>query len=712
MPGQYPFLMKAHLRKKLSKRLRKGILEVFIHEPSKSLNYKQVSARLGERDNDVRHLIHDLMDGLLESGELESSSPGRYKLSSSYAQLGRGYISVNRRGMVLFVPEGLTPEDGVEVDRRRSLNVLHGDEVRVKIKRKGKKRVALVIELIHREARHYVGVLEVTDSYAFLIPDNRSLHVDVYIDPARTRGAKDGEKVLVRITDWPDSAQSPFGEVLEILGRPGNPDTEMVGILHEFGLPPDFPPAVLQAAGAIPLIIPDEEVRKRKDIRSICTFTIDPEDAKDFDDAISFERIGEGLLRVGVHIADVTHYVRKGDVIDKEAVKRATSVYLADRVVPMLPEVLSNVVCSLRPNEDKLCFSVLFDMDKEGTVKKHEICRTIIHSDRRFTYEEAQTRIETGEGDLSQEIRELNDIASILRTERMSSGSFDFSSEELRFRYDDDGRPIETVLKIMKDANQLIEEYMLLANRYLARYIKEHKPLPPFIYRNHDSPDPEKLQNLRYFLKSLGIRFDPRNHNVRKEIQQLLDSTQSHPQASLIQTMVIRSMAKADYGVDNIGHYGLSFEDYTHFTSPIRRYPDVLVHRLVAAYMDGQKAYSEQEMQRLARHCSLQERQAVDAERASIRFMQALYLQRYIGKAFMGKVSGVTNFGVFVRLDENHCEGLVLLRSMDDDHYVFKSEQQMVVGQRHGFTYRIGDEVEVRILDADPLSRQVDLVML
>lgn len=703
--------MKPAARKKLKQKLRQRIMAVFLKERKRVMNYKQVASRLQERDNLVKLVITESLRELEKEGKLKEVEKGRYRLGEQVSQGMEGTIDISRRGKIFFMSDEL--KDDLIVKPKKSIHVLKGDRVLAKVQRQGKAEVALVYELLHREERFYSGIIEVSKNYAFLMADDPFMPVDIFIPEHKLGGAQDGQKVAVRIIDWPETADSPFGEVVQVIGEPGKPDTEMQSILYEFGLPPEFPEKVMAAANKIPLEISKADMKGRKDLRKICTFTIDPEDAKDFDDAISVEDLGKGKWRIGVHIADVSHYVTPGSIIDKEAIQRATSVYLADRVVPMLPEILSNVMCSLRPHEDKLCFSVLFDMDEQGAVSRYWIGRTIIHSDHRFTYEQAQEAIETGKGPYAEEVQLLDRIAKQLRSDRMKEGSFEFHSPEVRFRYDENGHPTEAYQKVLQDSNHLVEEFMLMANKQVAKHVNAIKPRPPFIYRNHANPDVERLASLGGFVKGIGLSFDPLNHDIRAEIKRLLESAKGKAEEPLIQQMVIRSMAKADYGADNIGHYGLAFDDYSHFTSPIRRYPDVIAHRLLDDYLNKRKpSMSQGDVATQARHCSLQERKAVEAERASTKYMQALYLQDHIGKQFEGKISGLASFGIFVILDGNYCEGMVTLRSMDDDHYEYRQEDNVVIGKRHKEIYRLGDRVKVKVVAADPLSRQIDLYLV
>ncbi len=701
--------MKPAARKRLKKKILHKVLDVFLKDHNRVMNYKQVAAKLNESDNTIKLLITESLKELSESGRLREVDRGRYRLGDNARGGIEGTIDISRRGKIFFCSDDL--DEDVVVKEKKSIHVLKGDKVMANVRKQGKFEFAIVYDLLEREDRFFAGVLEVSPTYAFLHPDDPFIPVDIFIPDHKLANAKNGQKVAVRIIDWPETADSPFGEVVHIIGEPGTPDTEMLSLLYEFGLPVEFPEEVQAAASKIPLSIQPEDLRDRKDLRAITTFTIDPEDAKDFDDAISIEALPNGRWNMGIHIADVSHYVKKGGVIDKEASQRATSVYLADRVIPMLPEILSNVLCSLRPKEDKLSFSVILEMDKDGVVHDSWIGRTVIHSDHRFTYEEAQTGLTEKTGPFTDEIVLLDSLAKTLRAQRMTDGSFDFHSSEIRFRYDEKGHPIEVYEKELQDSNRLVEEFMLLANQTVARYVGGLKPRPPFIYRNHDLPDIERLISLKTFVNSLGYRFDPMNRDARDEMKSLLKDIKGKEDEPLIQQMVIRSMAKAEYGAINIGHYGLAFQDYSHFTSPIRRYPDVIAHRHIWHYLQNEKGLTEDSIAVKAKHCSLQERKAVDAERASGKYMQAVYLQESIGKSFRGKISGLTSFGMFVILDDNHCEGMVSLRSMDDDHYSHRKEDNVIYGQRHGEEFRLGDEVIVKVVKADPQTRQIDFYL-
>ena len=544
-------------------------------------------------------------------------------------------------------------------------------------KRRGREAEGEVIEILERANDTFVGTLEVAKSYAFLVTENRTLANDIFIPKEKLKGGKTGDKAIVKVVEWPDKAKNPIGQVIDILGKAGDNTTEMHAILAEFGLPYVYPASVEKAADKIPAEIPAEEYAKREDFRNITTFTIDPKDAKDFDDALSVRKLKDNLWEVGVHIADVTHYVTEGSIIDKEAEKRATSVYLVDRTIPMLPERLCNFICSLRPNEEKLAYSAIFEMTDKGEIKNSRIVHTVIKSDRRFTYEEAQQIIETKEGDFKEEILKLDALAKILREKRFAAGAINFDRYEVKFEIDEKGKPISVYFKESKDANKLVEEFMLLANRTVAEKIgrvpKSKKP-KVFPYRIHDLPDPEKLDNLSQFIARFGykLRTSGTKTDVSKSINHLLDDIQGKKEENLIETVSIRAMQKARYSVHNIGHYGLSFDYYTHFTSPIRRYPDMLVHRLLTKYLDlGGRSVSEQKYEALCEHSSSMEQIAANAERASIKYKQVEYMTERLGQTYDGVISGVTEWGLYVELNENKCEGMIPIRDLDDDYYEF-----------------------------------------
>ena len=592
---------------------------------------------------------------------------------------------------------------------------MDGDKVKVQLfaKRKGAEPEGEVVEILESKERTFVGKLQVAKGFAFLITENKTLANDIFIPKDKLKGGKNGDKAIVRIVEWPDEAKNPLGEVIDILGIAGQNTAEMHAILAEFGLPYKYPSSVEKAADKIPEAISPEEIENREDFRGITTFTIDPKDAKDFDDALSARRLDNGNWEVGVHIADVTHYVKTDGVIDKEAQSRATSVYLVDRTIPMLPERLCNQICSLRPDEEKLCFSAVFELNSDAVVQNSRICRTIIKSDRRFTYEEAQEVIETGEGDYKEEILALNDLAKKLRERRFKSGAINFDRYEVKFEIDEQGKPVRVYFKVSKDANKLIEEFMLLANRTVAEFVgrpPKGKTKKTFVYRIHELPDPDKMENFASFIRRFGykLKTDGTKTDVSKGINSLLDNVQGKPEENLIETVAIRAMQKARYSTENIGHYGLAFEYYTHFTSPIRRYPDMMVHRLLERYLAGGRSVIQKKYEELCDHCSSMEQVAANAERASIKYKQVEFMQDKLGMVFDGVISGVTEWGLYVELNENKCEGLVPIRDLDDDYYEFDEKNYCLLGRRKKRQYRLGDPITIKVAQANLERKQLD----
>jgi ribonuclease R len=573
-----------------------------------------------------------------------------------------------------------------------------------------------VIEILERANDTFVGTLEVTKSYAFLITENRTLANDIFIPKDKLKGGKNGDKAVVKVVEWPEKAKNPIGQVIDILGAAGDNTTEMHAILAEFGLPYVYPASVERAADRIPDEIPEEEIAKREDFRKVTTFTIDPKDAKDFDDALSARKLDNGLWEVGVHIADVSHYVKEGGIIDKEAEKRATSVYLVDRTIPMLPERLCNLLCSLRPNEDKLAYSVIFTLNDKAEVIDSHIAHTLIHSDRRFTYEEAQAIIETGEGDYKEEVLALDKLAKKLREKRFANGAINFDRYEVRFEIDEKGKPISVYFKESKDANKLVEEFMLLANRTVAEKIgkvAKGKKAKVFPYRIHDLPDPEKLENLSQFIARFGykVRTSGTKSDISKSINGLLDNVHGKKEENLIETVSIRAMQKARYSTHNIGHYGLAFDYYTHFTSPIRRYPDLMVHRLLTKYLDGGRSVQEAKYEDLCEHSSLMEQTAASAERASIKYKQVEFMSERLGLVYDGVISGVTEWGLYVEINENKCEGMIPLRELDDDYYEFDEKNYCLRGRRNHRVYSLGDDITIKVARANIEKKQLDFTL-
>jgi ribonuclease R len=591
-------------------------------------------------------------------------------------------------------------------------NAMDGDKVRVHLYARRKKHdlEGEVTEILERAKTIFVGTVQMSRNFAFLLPAGK-VGFDIFIAKENLNGAKDGQKAIAEIIEWPPKARSPFGKIIEVLGDTGNNDAEMHAILAEFELPHKFPEKVDKVAEKIPFEIPEEEYKKRRDFREVTTFTIDPADAKDFDDALSLQKLENGNWEVGIHIADVTHYVTPNSLIDAEAQSRATSVYLVDRVVPMLPERLSKGVCSLRPNEDKLCFSAVFEMTDEAKVVKQWFGKTVIHSNKRFAYEDAQEIIETGKGDLAEEVLKLNDLAKKLRDQRFKNGSIAFDRVEIKFNIDETGKPLSVYFKEAKEANQLIEEFMLLANKKVAEFIgrpKGRKNPKTFVYRIHDKPDPDKLQSFNSFISRFGYGIQLQSaKTISNSMNNLLDNVKGKKEQNVVETLAIRTMAKAEYSTRNIGHYGLSFDYYTHFTSPIRRYPDMMVHRLLEKYLEDGRSASEQKFEDLCRHSSEMETRAANAERASIKYKQVEFMQNHVGEVYPGVISGITDWGIYVEL-ENKIEGMIPIRELDDDFYIFDEKNYALVGRHHHKKYQLGDDITVKIWRTNLEKKQLD----
>ena len=685
---------------------------VFRKYPTRRFNYKQLAAQLGYKPAMVKAKIEMALADLESSGKIIAVDRGKYKLK---------YNAIKTTGIVDMTSNGnayvISPDTEADIMvRAANLNhALDGDEVEVSLyaRRGGKKLEGEVVEIIKRKRTQFVGTVEVSKSYAFLVPAARNMLVDLYIPLDKLGGAKHGQKAVAEMTDWPAHASSPFGEIIEVLGNAGEHHTEIHAVLAEYELPYKFPREVEEEADSIDQGIDEAEVANRLDFREVPTFTIDPADAKDFDDALSIQPLENGRWEVGVHIADVSHYVRPGSLLEEEALKRATSVYLVDRVVPMLPEVLSNGVCSLRPNEDKYTFSAVFEMDEQGKVYKKWFGRTAIHSDKRFAYEEAQAMIEGGDGEFAREIRLLDGMAKIMREQRMAKGALSFDKKGIKFHLGEDNKPTGVYFKVSKDANHLIEEFMLLANRSVAEFIGRSKSGDPtnqtFVYRTHDDPDPTKLQDLSTFVKQFGytVRLGSKRA-VSESLNYMLDEVRDSPEANMIETLTIRTMSKAKYTTQNVGHYGLAFDYYTHFTSPIRRYPDVMVHRLLQHYLDGGKSPHYGEYEALCEHSSDREKAAAMAERSSIKYMQAVFLEDHVGDSFMGVISGVTEWGVYVELIDNYCEGMIKIRDFRDDYYIYDAKNHCIEGESQGRIYQLGDPMKITVKNVDLERKQID----
>ena len=698
------------------KELSKAVLDFFHAKQDEVISLKYIFSELKLTTHPLKMLCMDILSDLLADDYITEVDKNKYKLNNHGIEM-TGTFQRKSNGKNSFIPEG--GGDPIFVAERNSAHAMNNDKVRIAFyaKRRGCEAEGEVIEILQRANDTFVGTLEVEKSYAFLVTENRTLANDIFIPKDKLKGGKTGDKAVVKVTEWPDKAKNPIGQVLDILGKAGDNTTEMHAILAEFGLPYVYPQSVEKAADKIPAEISAEEIARREDFRKVTTFTIDPKDAKDFDDALSIRPLKDGLWEVGVHIADVTHYVKEGSIIDKEAEKRATSVYLVDRTIPMLPERLCNFICSLRPNEEKLAFSAIFDITEKGEVRDSRIVHTVIESDRRFTYEEAQQIIETKEGDFKDEILMLDTIAKALREKRFTAGAINFDRYEVKFEIDEKGKTTSVYFKESKDANKLVEEFMLLANRTVAEKIgkapkgKKPKVLP---YRIHDLPDPEKLDNLAQFIARFGyrLRTSGTKTDVSKSINHLLDDIQGKKEENLIETVSIRAMQKARYSTHNIGHYGLAFDYYTHFTSPIRRFPDMMVHRLVTRYMDGGRSVSETKYEDLCDHSSNMEQIAANAERASIKYKQVEFMSERLGQTYDGVISGVTEWGLYVELNENKCEGMIPIRDLDDDYYEFDEKNYCLRGRRKNRIYSLGDAITVKVARANLEKKQLDFALV
>ena len=679
-------------------------------------NYKQVSLSLGINGRDAQFMVADILDELTESGFLLELVPGKYQLSEM-SSTTEGIFVRRSNGKNSVILDG--SDVPVFVAERNSMHALNGDRVKVLLsaQRHGAEPEAKVVEIVEKKNQKFIGTLKVNKNFAFLSTDSKYLASDIFIPNDKLKGGKTGDKAIVRIVQWNEDDKSPIGEIVDILGRTGDNNSEMNAILAEFDLPYVYPKNVEAAANRIDATITEEEIAKREDYREVTTFTIDPRDAKDFDDALSIRRLPNGNWEVGVHIADVTHYVQPGTVIDKEAEKRATSIYLVDRTIPMLPERLCNEICSLRPDEEKLAFSCIFEMNSQAHIIRHHIARTVIKSNRRFTYEEAQEIIEKGEGDYAEELLTLNKFAKCLRKRRFDNGAVKFDRFEVKFEIDEKGHPVSVYFKVSKDANKLIEEFMLLANKQVATDMsltKGKKKPKPFVYRIHDNPDPDKLSNFAEIASRFGYKLRTKGNpkEVNGSLNKMLDKIKGRAEEDMLSILAIRSMAKAVYSTVNIGHYGLAFDYYTHFTSPIRRYPDMMVHRLLDRYLNNGRAVNRDKLENECKHSSDMEQLAANAERASIKYKQVEYMADRLGNVYEGSVSGVTEWGLYVEINENKCEGMVPIRDLVDDYYEFDEKNFCLIGRRYRHIYRLGDKLTIKVARADLNKKLLDFTLV
>ncbi len=702
--------------------LKEKMKEIFYSNPKAHFNYKQISKKLNESNAKARKSINSILYQLAKESIITELYKGKFILNPSerikkeaHGPTIKGIVDMKQTGKAYVMSQELLED--VRINPNNTNRALHGDTVLVQLfpKRKNQKTEGNIIEIIKRNKINFVGVVEIHKNFAFLVPDNKSTPIDIYIPLENLNNAKNGDKAIAQITEWPEKAKNPFGKIIDVLGKPGLNEVEMHAILAEYNLPYSFNAEVENEANKIPSEISDQEIKNRIDLRNLLTFTIDPYDAKDFDDAISIEKLSSDTYQIGVHIADVSYYIKENTILDEEAFNRATSVYLVDRVVPMLPEKISNNICSLREKEDKLTYSVIFDLSVSGKILNYKIDKTIINSNRRFTYEEVQEIIEKKEGEFSEDIEILNNLAKTIRKKRLKAGAITFDKKEVKFKLDEKGKPLSVFFKVQKDAHKLVEEFMLLANKTVAEHIGKIKGKTKpknFVYRIHDIPNPEKLNSLSEFVSKLGYKMktDSRK-NISNSFNTLLKECEGKGEENLIETLAIRSMAKAEYSTQNIGHYGLAFDYYTHFTSPIRRYPDLMVHRLLWVYSHGTQSLPADALEEKCIHSTEREKVAQYAERDSIKLKQVEFLEDKIGESFEGVISGVSKWGLFVEIVENKCEGMVRLKDMNDDYYYLDEDNYQVLGFNKKKKYKLGDSIIITIKAVDAQRKEIDFTI-
>lgn len=710
--------------------LSKSIIDILRQDAGKPFNYKQIASKLGVNDASSRNQIIKKLAQLAAKKQIEQVDRGKFKIDDT-RNYYTGILDMTTKGFGYVMVEEL--EDDVFIPASNLNTGFNGDEVEIYIynRRNRKKSEGEVTRVLKRKRTEFVGVLDLQKDFGFVVIGDPKMYTDFFVQRNKIGEAKDGDKVVVEFEEWPKKADSPFGKITKVLGTPGEHHTEIHSILAQYGLPHDFPLEVEEFANNLDTSIQESEIKKRRDMRDVLTFTIDPKDAKDFDDALSFRELENGNMEVGIHIADVSHYVKPGNILDEEAYERATSVYLVDRVVPMLPEILSNNACSLRPNEEKYTFSAVFELDKNAKVKNEWFGRTVTYSDARFAYEEAQHIIKTKKGEIPEDVSikedgaykadepivnaviRLDELAKKMRSVRMRQGAISFDKVEVKFKLDEENEPVGVYFKTSEDANKLIEEFMLLANRKVAEFIGKQKPTKTFVYRCHDEPDDEKLASLEKVVSRFGHKLNLKDRkSITSSLNNLLADVQGKKEQNMVDTLAIRTMSKAYYSTENIGHYGLAFDYYTHFTSPIRRYPDVMVHRLLQYYLDKNSSAKEEEYEEKCHHSSDMENLASNAERDSIKYMQVKFMQDHKGQQFLGVISGVTEWGIFVEIEENKCEGMIRLRDMNDDHYEYDEENYAVIGRKTRQVYQLGDEVYVSVKNADLVKRHLDFNLI